>query len=120
MKLTLTDAIFRPAARTFAPGQDTPAYVGPVYSVTVTREHAERSDGAPRVDLPTYWSTREEAGASALGVLDASDPRLDTEASDVPADVLDACVRRDATSVAWMVDGAPLWRVSVAVTEVSA
>lgn len=111
---------FYPRTTNFAPGRDVIPHVGPVFSVTVTREYQGRAVAAPRVDHPTYWSTREEADAHAAATLDASDPRTDPEAATTPADVLDACAHRDATSVAWMVDGAPLWRISVAVTEVHA
>lgn len=111
---------FYPRTTNFAPGRDVSPHVGPVWSVTVTREHHERGDGVPRADHPTYWSTREEADAHAAATLDASDPRTDPEAATTPADVLDACAFRDATSVAWVVDGAPLWRISVAVVDVHA
>lgn len=120
MHLTRTDSIFYPRRerRVFGAGFDLAPHVGPVWSVTVTREHHERGEGAPRVDHPTYWSTREEADAHAAAILDASDPRRDPEATTVPADMIDARTRRDATSVAWMVDDAPLWRVSAVVVEV--
>lgn len=133
-----TGSRFVPASapRFFGPRlTDADTYRGPVWAVTETTWRAvsgadldPEGDAAPEEldaalaahpgdttdPVVTYWSSREAAEAHAAAQLDA------VLAEEPNREAAEACTRRSARALEWMVGDAPLWRVTAEVSEVRA
>lgn len=97
----------------------TPADVDPEGELSAEELDRRLAEGPAlplRADRTTWWATREAAEAEAKRLLDEADPRLNEEGAGRP--VVEAQVRRDASSVWWAShDETALWRVEAIVRE---